>query len=87
MEYYSVAEGRTIRDLEGKVIGEGGDVIALATDSSDQQTRLKAEGVLLGQRLFVGKLAGKPEDFKGATKKKATKKKAGYKTTEATPEG
>jgi len=81
MDYYRVIEGRTFRDADDRVIGTGGDIIELPTDSKDSTERKCAEGVLMGQWSRVTKLPGKP-----AAKKKASKKAASYKTTEAKPE-
>lgn len=81
VEYYQVLEGCTLYDSDDKPIGTGGDVVALATDSKDSTERKCAQGILMGQWSKVAKLSGKP------AKKKATKKDASYKTTEATPEG
>jgi len=81
MEYYRVREGRTLFDQDDKVLGEGGDVIKLATDSKDKTIRHEAEGILMGQWSRVTKV-GKPEKKKAAPKGK----KASYSTKEATPE-
>lgn len=81
MEYYKVLEGRTLYDNDDQPMGKGGDVVALPTDSDDSTERKCAEGILMGQHSKVVKVA-KP----GAKKKKAAKKGASYKTTEATPE-
>ena len=82
MEYYRVLDGHTFVDGSGKTRA-GGDVVELETDSEDKLTRLSAEGVLVGQHSRISKLSGKPEP----EKKSPSKKKATYKTKDATPEG
>jgi len=84
-----VIDGHTVTDSEGKILGSGGDVLALATDSPDRDIRTAAEGQIAGNWSRVAKLAGKPDGYgekKPAAKKTAAKKKATYKTRDAAPE-
>ena len=78
MRYYRVMAGHELWHPDGYLLGSGGDVVALATDSKDKKERKAAEAVLSGNRTIVSR-TGKP--------KKSSKKKATYKTKEATPEG
>ena len=77
MEYYRVHDDCVLLDRNNNVLGEGGDVVPLATDSDDKTERQEAEGILLGQHHSVNKVPGP----------KKAKKKATYKTKDATPEG
>jgi hypothetical protein len=86
MEYYAVIN-RPFIDDTGKVLGNPGDVLEFPTDSTDKKTRLAAEGMLRGHASGVLKLDGKPAAPEPKPKSKTTKKKATYKTKEATPEG
>jgi len=76
MKYYRVQEGHDLRHPDGTVT-RGGEVVALATDSKDKRTRKGAIAVLSGNWEIVTET----EKPKASSKKKAT-----YKTTEATPE-
>ena len=79
MKYYRVQEGHNLLHPDGTVT-KGGDVVALETDSEDKKTRKGALAVLAGNWEIVSE-APRP-----TTKKKASKKGASYKTTDATPE-
>ena len=82
MDYYQISSDiDELRNSAGEVVGKGGEVIALATDSKDKRTRRAAQGVLMGNHTWLTK-ASKPT--KGS-KKKASKK-ASYETREMTPE-
>ena len=81
MRYYKVLSGHELWH-SGQLLGGEGDVVALATDSKDNLTRKSAESVLSGNWTKVAEVP-KPENGR---RKKATKKKATYRTTEATPE-
>lgn len=76
MKYYIVQEGHDLRHPDGTVT-RGGEVVALATDSEDKKTRKGALAVLSGNWNIVSETA-KP--------KASSKKKATYKTADATPE-
>lgn len=80
MKYYRISSGCELWHPNGTLLGSGGDVVALETDSKDKKTRKGALAVLSGNWSIVSEVA------KPATKKKASKKGASYKTTEATPE-
>ena len=78
MKYYRVSLGRELWHPNGTLLGSNGDVVALDTDSKDKKTRKGALAVLAGNWSIVVETS-KP--------KKASKKKATYKTKDATPEG
>ena len=83
MDYYQISSDIVeLRNSAGEVVGKGGEVIALATDSSDKRTRRAAQGVLQGNHSKLTKV-GKP---KAAAKKKTTKK-GGYENREMTSGG
>ena len=80
MDYYRISSDiDELRNSAGEVVGKGGEVIALATDSADKRTRRAAQGVLMGNHTWLTKTS-KPT--KGS-KKKASKK-ASYETREMT---
>ena len=81
-QYYKIMQGHELWHPDGHLLGNGGDVIALETDSEDKKTRKAALGVLKGNWSIVA-LTAKPEK---KTAKKASKK-ATYSTKDATPEG
>ena len=86
MDYYQISSDIVeLRNSAGEVVGKGGEVIALATDSSDKRTRRAAQGVLQGNHSKLSKV-GKP---KAAAKKKTTtqKKGGGYENREMTSGG
>jgi|10_taG_2_1085330.scaffolds.fasta_scaffold351979_2 hypothetical protein len=77
MDYYLVHDGKVLVNRNNEVIGKGGEIVPLATDHKDATLRKEAEGILVGQYHSCTQVS-KP----GGKKKKAT-----YKTKEATPEG
>lgn len=77
MQYYRISDGAELWHPNGKLLGKGGDVVALDTNSKDKLTRKAAAAVLAGNWSIVSE-CDKPE--------KASKKKASYKTKDATPE-
>lgn len=79
MKYYRVSDGYELWHPNGTLLGKGGDVVALETDSEDKKTRKAATAVLAGNWSIVAETS-KPT-------KTAPKKKATYKTKDATPEG
>lgn len=78
MKYYRVMEGHELWHPNGTLLGKGGDVVALDTDSEHKKTRKGAVAVLAGNWSKVSPVS-KP--------KKAAAKKASYKTRDAVPEG
>ena len=80
MKYYRVSDGCELWHPNGTLLGSDGDVVALETDSKDKKTRKGALAVLSGNWSIVS------ETSKPGSKKKASKKGASYKTTDATPE-
>jgi hypothetical protein len=82
MDYYRISSDiEELRNSAGEVVGKGGEVIALATDSADKRTRRAAQGVLMGNHTWLTKTSKPPK----ASKKKAANK-ANYETREMTPE-
>ena len=82
MDYYRISSDiEELRNSAGEVVGKGGDIIPLATDSKDKRTRRAAQGVLMGNHTWLSKVP-KPQK---PSKKKADKK-ATYETREMTPE-
>lgn len=75
---YLIREGYTLHDLSGNVMGSGGDVVELDTDSEDYDKRTYAESILRGKLYQLIELG--PEE---APKPKPTK---GYKTRQAKAE-
>ena len=76
MDYYQISSDiDELRNSAGEVVGKGGEVIALATDSKDKRTRRAAQGVLMGNHTWLTK-TGKPQ--------RSSKKKATYETREMT---
>ena len=73
--------GKELRDSSGTLLGSGGDIVEMETDSPDRATARAAEAVLrdAGGTRCVQYIGGKP------SQKKATKKKV-YKTREMTAE-
>ena len=78
MKYFLILEGHDLYHPDGHLLGTGGDVIPLATDAKVKSERRAAEAVLRGNYNIVLEVT-KPG--------KAPKKKATYKTKDATPEG
>jgi len=78
MQYYRISDGAELWHPNGEILGKGGDVVALDTDSKDKLTRKAAAAVLAGNWSIVS-LCDKPV-------KVPKKKAATYKTKEATPE-
>ena len=83
MQYYRVKEGHELWHPDGSLLGKGGDIVSLDTDSDDKPTRKAALAVLNGNWSMVSEVS-KPERV---SKKKASNKKASYETKDATPEG
>lgn len=80
MDYYQISSDiDELRNSAGEVVGKGGEVIALATDSKDKSKRKAAEGVLMGNHTWLAKV-DKPQK----TAKKKGAKKATYETREMT---
>ena len=82
MHYYKISSDiEELRNSAGEVVGKGGEIIPLATDSEDKRTRRAAEGVLMGNHTWLHRV---PKPVK-SSKKKASKK-ARYETREMKPE-
>ena len=82
MHYYKISSDiEELRNSAGEVVGKGGDIIPLATDSEDKRTRRAAEGVLMGNHTWLTRV---PKPTK--TSKKKASKKASYETREMKPE-
>jgi hypothetical protein len=80
MHYYLISSDiDELRNSAGEVVGKGGEVIPLATDSEDKRTRRAAQGVLMGNHTWVTRVS------KPSKKKKGADKKATYGTREMTP--
>lgn len=76
-QHFLIRQGRRVLDASGELLGEGGDIIALETDSENPEERSAANGLL--------KRAGGPNavvlvDSPAPPPKKAKKKKGTYKT-------
>ncbi len=82
MHYYKISSDiEELRNSAGEVVGKGGEIIPLATDSEDKRTRRAAEGVLMGNHTWLNRV---PKPVK-SSKKKASKK-ASYETREMKPD-
>ena len=82
MHYYKISSDiEELRNSAGEVVGKGGEIIPLATDSEDKRTRRAAEGVLMGNHTWLNRV---PKPVM-ASKKKASKK-ASYETREMKPD-
>jgi len=81
-EYYLVAEGHTLHHPDGFALCEGGEVVALDTDSKDKFTRKAALAVLSGNWNIIAKVS-KP---KGKKSKKGTYKTRDMKADDAPAE-
>ena len=79
MQYFRISERvDELRAANGRVVGKGGDIIELALDSTDKQTKRQAQAIMLGNQHILVRVDA-PDDL---PKKKKSKKKAGKKTYE-----